>query len=254
MDNNEGAIMITVDTKQFAELEKDLKVFHSRAFPFATKNTLNSAAFKAQEMARTNIRLDMINRNKFTERSVLVEQSKTLNVRRQSSVVGSTADYMEDQEFGGTKNKTGKEGVAIATSFSVGQGRQAPRTKVSGPRSPNRLSNIRLRGRKRTTRNRKQALLFKIQGAVTTGKRFIFHDFGGGKKKGIFRVVGGSRNFKRGGPKGARLEMVHDMTEQLVVIPRNPWLKPAVDATQKLMPGMYRRAVTFQAKRLGLFK
>ena len=94
----------------------------------------------------------------------------------------------------------------------------------------------------------------KTQGAVRSGKRYIFHDFGSGRKKGIFRVVGGGRNFKRGMPKGVRLRMVYDMTEQVVDIPKLPWLKPAVDTTQVLMPGMYRKAVIFQAKRLGLFK
>lgn len=251
MGNNEGAIMITVDTDQFKELEKDLKAFHSRAFPFATKNTLNSAAFKARELAQKDIRVKMITRNKFTKRSVIVEQSRTLNVRRQSASVGSTADYMEVQEFGGTKVKTGREGVAIPTSFSAGQGEQEPRTKL--PRRPNNIRNIKLR-KGRTARNRKQALIMKMQGAVKSGKRFIFHDFGGGKKKGIFRVVGGGRNFKRGMPKGARLRMVYDMTEQAVDIPATPWLKPVVDTTQVLMPGMYKKSVLFQAKRLGLFK
>ena len=244
--------MITVDTSQFKELEKDLKTFHSRAFPFATKNTLNSAAFKARELAQKDIRVKMITRNKFTARSVIVEQSRTLNIRRQSSSVGSTLDYMEVQEFGGTKRKTGKEGVAIPTSFSAGQGEQVPRTKL--PRKPNNIRNIRLKGRTRRAHNRKQALLFKMQDAVRTGKRFIFHDFGGGRKKGIFRVVGGGRSFKRGIPKGAKLRMVYDMSEGSVDIPKNPWLKSAVDTTQILMPAMYRKAVMFQAKRLGLSK
>ena len=244
--------MITVDTSDIKELEKDLKAFHARAFPFATKNTLNSAAFKARETWQKDIRVKMITRNKFTERSILVEQSRTLNVRRQSATVGSTADYMIDQEFGGTKNKTGKEGVAIPTSFSAGQGEQVPRTKL--PRKPNNIRNIRLKGRTRTARNRKQSLLFKMQDAVTTGKRFIFHDFGSGRKKGIFRVVGGGRRFKRGMPKGAKLRMVYDMSEQVVDIPKNPTLKPTIAATQILMPGMYAKSLKFQAKRLGLFK
>ncbi len=245
--------MITVDTKQIKELEKDLKAFAHRAYPFATKNTLNQSAFKARELAQKDINVKMITRNKFTERSVLVEKAKTLNVRRQSASVGSTLDYMADQEFGGTKKKTGKEGVAIPTSFSVGQGEQQPRTKVAGLRSPNNIRNIRLR-KGRTARNRKQALILKMQGAVSTGKRFIYHDFGSGRKKGIFRVVGGSRKFKRGTPKGVKLRMVYDMTEQVVDIPRNPWLKPAVDTTKILMPAIHAKSLTFQAKRLGLFR
>ena len=249
VDNNEGAIMINVDTLEIDELEKELKTYANRAFPFATKNTLNSAAFKARELIQKDIRVKMVTRNNFTERSILVDQSRTLNVDRQSATVGSTVDYMETQEFGGTKRAGGSEGVPIPTSYSAGQGEQQPRTKL--PRKPN---NIRLRGRTRKARNRKQALLFKMQDAVTSGKRFIFHDFGGGKKKGIFRVVGGSRNFKRGMPRGAKLRMVYDLSEKIVNIPKTPTFKPAVATTQILIPGMYRKAIEFQVRRYGLFK
>ena len=246
--------MITVDIEQFKELEKDLKTFHSRAFPFATRETLTQAAFKSQQLARKDVRIKMVTRNKFTEKSILFKKAKTLNIRRQSASVGSIADYMEAQEFGGVKRKAGSEGVAIPTSFSAGQGRQKSRTKVAGLRNKNNIRNIRLKGRARKSRNRKQALLFKMQDAVKSGNRFIFHDFGGGRKKGIFRVVGGSRNSKRDVLSGSKLEMVYDLTEQTVNIPKLPWLKPVIDTTQILMPAMYRKAVLFQAKRLGLFK
>ena len=253
VDNNGGAIMINVDTIDIEELEKELKTYAKKAFPFATKTTLNNAAFKARELIQKDIRVKMVTRNQFTERSILVDQSKTLNVRRQSATVGSTADYMKTQEFGGTKRAGGSEGVPIPTSYSAGQGeQQQPRTKL--PRKPNNIRNIRLRGKTRKARNRKQALLFKMQDAVTSGKRFIFYDFGSGKKKGIFRVVGGSRKFKRGMPRGARLRMVYDLTEKIVDIPKTPMFKPVVATTQVLIPAMYRKAVEFQVRRFGLFK
>lgn len=246
------AIMFKVNTIEVDELEKELKTFGKRAFPFATKNTVNTAAFKARGLIQKDIRVKMVTRNKFTERSILVEQSRTLNVDRQSATVGSTVDYMETQEFGGTKRAGGSEGVPIPTSYSAGQGEQQPRTKL--PRKPNNIRNIRLRGKTRKTRNRKQALLFKMQDAVVSGKRFIFHDFGGGKKKGIFRVEGGSRNFKRGMPRGAKLRMVYDLSEKIVAIPKNPTFKPAVSRTEVLIPAIYRKSLEFQVKRLGLFR
>lgn len=244
--------MFKVNTIEVEELEKELKTFARKAFPFATKNTVNKAAFQSRMLWQKDIRVNMITRNKFTERSVRVEQSRTLNVDRQSATVGSTADYMHEQEFGGTKRKTGKEGVAIPTSFAAGQGEAQPRTKL--PRKPNNIRNIRLRGRSRKARNRKQDLLFKMQDAVTSGQRFIFHDFGAGKKKGIFRVVGGSRNFKRGVPRGAKLRMVYDMTEQIVAIPKNPTLKPVVSRMEVLIPDIYRKSLEFQARRYNLFR
>ena len=244
--------MFKVNTIEVDELEKELKTFARKAFPFATKNTVNTAAFKAREIWKKDIRVNMITRNKFTERSVLVEQSRTLNVDRQSATVGSTADYMHDQEFGGVKRGGGSEGVPIPTSFAAGQGEQQPRTKL--PRKPNNIRNIRLRGRTRKASNRKQSLIFKMQDAVTSGKRFIFHDFGGGKKKGIFRVVGGSGRFKRGMPSGAKLRMVYDLTEKTVSIPKNPTLKPVVSRMQVLIPGIYRKSLEFQVRRHNLFR
>ncbi|MCH9712679.1 MAG: hypothetical protein K0U20_08665 [Proteobacteria bacterium] len=240
--------MIKVDDKEIKKLERDLKTFGDRAFPFATKNTINTAAFKTREVAQKDISVKMIERNRFTKQSVRVVQSRTLHVSRQAATVGSIADYMADQEFGGVKRKQGKEGVAIPTGFSAGQYKQEPRTRL--PRKPNRIGNIRLQQRGRRAKNRKQAIVFRIQDAVRTGKRYIFLDLG--RKKGIFRVVGGSRNIKRGVPKGAKLRMVQDLTEQAVVIPRNPWLKPAVDNVAVMMPGMYRNALRFQLKRLNI--
>lgn len=244
--------MFKVDLIEVEELEKELKTFARRAYPFATKATLNSAAFKARKLWKRDINVKMIERNTFTGRSILVEQSRTLNVDRQSSRVGSIAPYMKVQEFGGIKRTHGSEGVPIPTGFSAGQDNQQPRTKL--PRRANKIGNIRLRKNKRKSRNRQQALLFKMQDAVTSGKRFIFHDFGGGKKKGIFRVIGGARNFKRGMPKGVRLRMVVDLTESTVTIPRNPTLKPAVDRTLMLIPDMYRKALVFQVRRFNLFR
>ena len=238
--------MFKINAKDIDEYEDHLKAFGHRAFPFATKATLNTAAFTAQKLARKDINVKMITRNQFTERSILVDQARTLTVSRQSATVGSTADYMETQEFGGTKHKTGKEGVAIATGYSAGQDGQQPRTKL--PRKPNRLANIRLRKRSRKGKNKKQDNGFKIWDSITNGKRFVFLDTG--RRKGIYRIVGGSRH----NVHGARLRMVADMTKQSVNIPRNPWLKPAVDRTQILMPDMYTDALRFQLKRLRLFR
>jgi len=242
--------MFKINTKDVDEFEDHLLTFGERAFPFATKNTVNSAAFKAREIAQKDIRVKMITRNKHTERSVQVEQSRTLVVSRQSATVGSIADYMKTQEFGGTKRKTGSEGVAIPTSYSAGQGEQEPRTKL--PRKPNNIPNIKLQRRGRKAKSRKHAIVIKMQDAISTGKRLIFLDLG--RKKGIFRVIGGSRNFKRGIPRGAKLRMVYDMSEQSVTIPRNPTLQPAVDRTSILMPDLYIKALKFQLQRQGLFK
>lgn len=242
--------MFKINIDDVEEYENHLKTFGDRAFPFASKATLNRSAFEAQKLARRDVNVKMVTRNQFTERSIQVEQTRTLNVRNQAAIVGSTADYMADQEFGATKVKTGSEGVSIPTGYAAGQEGQQPRTRL--PRRANALQNIKLQHRSKKGRTRKQRMLIAVRGAVESGRRFVFLDLD--RKKGIFKVLGGRKKPNRGWPVGARLKMIHDLTEQSITIPRNPWLKPAVDRVEILMPGFYRDSLRFQIDRLGLFR
>ncbi|ARB06240.1 hypothetical protein SppYZU01_03 [Shewanella phage SppYZU01] len=235
--------MFGVDNRDIRELERDLKTFANRAYPYATRQTLNDTAFQAQRIAREDVRNDMVLRNRFTVQSIQVDQARTLAVSRQAATVGSIADYMEDQEFGATKAKKGSEGVAIATSYSAGQGQDAqPRTRL--PRKPNKLANIQLQNKRRRGSSRKQRNLIAIKDAAASGNKFVFLDLG--RRKGIFRVTGGKRN-----PK---IRMVHDLSNQSVVIPKNPWLKPAFDESLRMLPAFYADALRFQLRRNGLFR
>lgn len=235
--------MFKIDTKDIKRLEDDLKTFAFRAFPFATKSTLNRSAFEAQSAARANVSKDMIERNKFTKQSILVEKAKTLNVRRQSATVGSIADYMEDQEFGGVKRSQGKQGVPIATSYSAGEGMNSgARTRV--PKRANALQNIQLNKKRGRGKNKRQRNLIAVKEAAASGNKYVYLELQ--KKKGIFKVVDGKRR-----PK---LRMVHDLTEQSVTIPKSQWLRPAVQRVEVLMPEFYREALIFQLKRHNLFK
>jgi hypothetical protein len=247
--------MFQIDTTELKKLEKDLNTLKKQALPYATRETLNSMAFAAQKTARLNIRANMVERNKFTQQSIRVERAQGLNMRRQFSVMGSTAPYMEDQEFGGIKRKRGKTGVSISTPYASSEGDWArPRKRLIKTR--NRLTNIKF-GRKRQRpkgqpKHRKQALLFKVQDSVISGKRTFFHDFGAGKKSGIYRVLGGRKGFKRGWPKGASLKMVYDMSKQAVSIPKNPTVVPAAIATGPKIPQFYKKALTYQLQRHGI--
>lgn len=235
--------MFGLDSKDIKRLERDLKEFARDALPFATRKTLNDAAFQAQRIARADVGKNMTNRNRFTVQSIRVEQTRTLNIRRQESIVGSIADYMEDQEFGAVKSKTGKEGVAIPTPYSAGQGDKArPRTRL--PRKPNKMSNIQLQRRRKKGSSRKQQNIVAIRQAAATGRKFLFLDLG--RRKGIFRLTGGRRRTK--------IKMLHDMTNQSVVIPKNPWLKPAFDETTHMLPAFYSDALRFQLRRRNLFR
>jgi hypothetical protein len=234
--------MFKIDDSDIKKLEADIKTFASRSLPFATKKTLNDAAFAAMKMSRADIKSNMVTRNSFTVSSVRVNQARTLNIGRQAATVGSTADYMEDQEFGATKQKKGKEGVNIPTSYSAGQGEGAGvRTRL--PRKANKMAMINLGNKRIRAQSRKQQNLIAIQQAATTGRKFVFLELQ--RSKGIFKVVGGKRR-----PK---IKMVHDLSRNSVIIPKNPWLKPAFDDAARMVPAFYADALRFQAKRNGLF-
>jgi len=237
--------------KDINKLESDLKLFASRAVNFANRSAINTGVFETQKIIRTDLREKMILRNKFTERSIQFELSKSLQIERQAAFVGSTEDYMEDQEFGGIKMSRGKHGVPLPTTVASGEGLgNKKRTRL--PRARNKLRKIKLSTkRKRAAKSTKQANVFAVQDAVMTGKRVIFLELG--KTKGIFRVKGGSKKFKRGWPKGAKIRMLYDLSNQSVNIKPTPWLRPAVNKIRKQMPEIYFKALLFQKKRLNLF-
>lgn len=234
--------MITVNDKQLKKYERDLKTFASRAYPYATRHTVNSSAFKAREIAQGNVRGSMVTRNKWTERTIQVDKTGTLNVQHQAALVGSTEDYMETQEFGGTETSSSGKGVAIATGYSAGQEGQQPRTRL--PRRPNKMAAIQLQKRRKRGTSKKQQNFIAIREAAASGTKFLYLDLG--RRRGIFKVTGGKRR-----PK---IKMVHDLTRSSVVIPKNPWLAPAVRETEKFIPGIYKDALVSQLQRNKLFR
>ena len=242
-------IVFSVKDGDVKDLESKLKKIKDKAIPFAVKNTLNGLAFEARKSSISEIKQSMMLRNAWTIKSIRVDKAQSLNISRMESIVGSTADYMEKQEFGHTEVKKGESGVPLATTTASGEGKGArPRKRL--PRRANQLSQINLRRGRRSPKNNKQALLFKVQDGIRTGQRKFYHDFGGGKKKGIFRVKGGTKRFKRGWPKGASIDMLYDMTETTVKIPKNPWLQPATRDAVKMRDEIYGRSLRFQLDRI----
>lgn len=221
--------MIEIDDKEIRRFAADLKTFAARAYPFATKATINRAAFETRKGYQENIRQSLTLRNKWTGRSVQVDQARTLNVQRQAARVGSVAPYMADQEFGGTVRGKGKT-KPIATSYSAGQSGR-PRTRL--PRRPNQIKNIRLRG------GRKAGNAAAVRMAAETRTRFVFLDLG--RRRGIFRVLGGKRK--------PYVRMVWDMSRRSVDVPATPLLAPATRETETRLPRFYGEAALFQLKR-----
>lgn len=249
--------MITFDDRELKELEKDLKTFAKKAQPFAQRDMLNKTVFEGRKLAHKSIENRMFLKGvgkRWTLGSVQVDKAKGLNSRSMVATLGSLQDYMAKQEFGGFKHSKGKEGIPIATRKASGEGRgSGPRKRLPKKGNRAKFRNSFSRGL-RKPKTKKQELLFKVQDAVSTGRRQFYHDFGGSKKKGIFRVTGGRKNFKRGWPVGARIQMMYSLEEQSVRIPKNPWLLPTTKLITKHMPEFYKAAIIKQLQRRGLFK
>jgi len=236
-------LMIDIDFSEINKLELQLEILNSRAMPFATKNTLNEAAFKAREIAQKRIKDTLINRNQFTQRSVKVQKTNTLRISEQMSIVGSTQDYMERQEFGGIKVKKGKRGTPIATSYSAGQPQDTiPRTKL--PTRSNKLRNINITKNKNPTQGRLQRNFIAIYEAARTKRSYIFLNLA--RSQGIFKVIGGA--------KKPRIKMIHDLSNKAVVIPAKPWLRPSVEEVKLLIAQIHIDSLQFQIDRLQLFR
>lgn len=244
--------MFSMDNKEIKQFEDDLKTFKAKALPFATKNTLNRAAVLTQEKTRTRIRNKMINRNKFTERSIQIEFVKTLKISDQEAVVGSTAPYMEDQEFGGVKNKTGKHGVAIPTTVASGEGKgKQPRRKPVRPR--NKLAKIKFsKASAKRFKSRRQEVFVKTLLAARSGHKELFLDTG--RTQAIYRIKGRGRINSKGQLTGIKMNMLYDLSRSTVPIPKKPTLGPSTTAVQKQIPFIYKKKLEEQLRRHGLFK
>lgn len=233
---------VSIDMSDVKDLQNYLKVFNRRAMPFANRSALNTAAFTAQKAARGDIETKFITRNKFTQQSIRVDRARGTRISQQRSIVGSIAPYMEVQEFGGTKVKKGKRGVNLPTAYAAGQA-MGSRPRLKLPRGKNKLSKIHLRRGARVGKTRKQKNMIAVRMAAKSGQKYTFLDLGA--RKGIFRIIGGSRN--------PTPRMVHAQNEQSVTIKRKPWLKPVVDRVRKAMPLIYFQALQFQVRRQRIF-
>ena len=233
--------MFVIDDKDVKKYEMQLKTLRFKAFPFATKQTMNASAFSARSHSQQNLKKDFILRNKFSISSIRVKKTNTLKISQQEALTGTIAPFLATQEFGGTKAKKGKHGVPIPTSFSSNEGeRTIPRKKL--PTRPNKLSNINLKN-KRSRGTRKQANLIKVKEAAQSSNKIVFLETD--QMTGIYKITGGKRNPK---PK-----LLYSLKEKSIKIPQNRWLLPSVERTKTEMPTIYKKALIFQLKRHQLF-
>jgi hypothetical protein len=231
------ARLATVDTKELEQLEKDLRVFRSRAIPFAVKDALNAQAFAARKVWRKEMDQKFILRNKFTQGSIRVRKAKGTNVQKMQSVVGSVSTYLDEQEEGASRQVNG-----IPMGPSAGQSKETiPRTRTvrarNKPAAVQTALTRRPRHGKRTIRN-----LIAIREARKSGSKLAFLHLKAKKEvQGIFRIGGGKRN-----PK---LKLLWDLGKSTVRIPRTPTLEPTADLIRSRSAPFYVRATLRQLRR-----
>lgn len=236
-----------MESKDIKRYERDLIALKKKAYPFATKATLNGLAFEARKDSITIVKKKMILKNQFSIKTIQVNQAKGLNINKQESAMGSTQDYMRVQEDGGTKTGKGRHGVVIPTSAAAKQGNRKPRTRL--PRGANRMKKIKLSKTRGKFKSKKQEVFVRIKQAIQGNNKYVFLDTG--KSKAIYKVRG--KLNKKGRLTGIKMTMMYDMSHKIVRIPRNQWNKPGAMKAMNQLGKIYRKALEFQLKRHKIF-
>jgi len=239
--------MIKVDMGDAFQYEKKLKRFNKRAFPYATRHTVNEAAFKGREIAHRIIGREFTLRNQWTRRGVRVAKTGTLNVSRQAARLGHVDEYMRDQEFGAAKRNQGGKGLPIVTSYGAGQNmKQVPRTKL--PRRANKLGNLGLPSGSRPGKTKAQRNAIAVAMAAKAKRKNVYLDPAGDGGEGVYRIMRGRKSKKnRTGVRSVR--MIYDLSRDTVHVPRTPWLWPATREAKKAIPRIYIQALKFQLRK-----
>ena len=221
------------------KLEKALKDFAGKQYPIINGMALNRTAFETQQEYRKIVERRFTLRNKQTIRSIQFNKVVGLNPNTQESSVGSTMDYMADQEFGSTKKSSGKKGIAIPTSTASNESFSAkPRKKVVS--RPRRRGSIRLTKSKIRAKSRKQHVVATIRAVSAKGSgNFAYLPIQ--NAKGIYRITGKG--------KKAKIKMIYSLSKKTMAIKKQPSLLPAVNNIIPKMPGFWVDATEKRMKK-----
>ena len=225
--------------KDLDKFHKELKSFGKREFAVINGMALNRTAVEVRKEYVNMAKRRFVMRNRWTERSIRFEKVKGFT--NQFSEVGSIMDYMEDQEFGATKTKTGKRGVAIPTSSASNEPRGArPRRRTVIP--SRKRTRIKLHRTRIKAKNRKQHVVATVKAAIEKrGNAFVYLPRLGKLGAGVYLVYGSKKN-----PK---INLIYDLSRSSVKVPKRPTLKPAVANIQPRMPAFYRKAFEIRIKK-----
>jgi len=228
-----------MEGKQLLKFSQAIKDFGEKQYPIINGMALNRTAFEARKEYVKIVERRFTLRNKGTVRSIQFNKVQGLNPNTQESSVGSTAQYMADQEFGAVKKATGKKGIAIPTSTASNESLSArPRKKVVS--RPRRRSSIRLSKSSIKAKNRKQHIFLTIRAAAAKRSgSFVYLPIQGAK--GIYRITGKA--------KKAKIKMIYSLSKKTMPIKKAPSLTPAVNNIIPRMPRFYKEAAEKRMKK-----
>lgn len=206
-------LKLDFDTKKlntgFADIQK--------ANTIAVRSTLNVMAGLTRKNALGNVRSDFINRNEFTEKSIVFRSARGMDISNMSSSAGALerAGYMELQEEGGTRKTKNGTPLAIATNTARGGSRS------SSVRRSNYLKAMRKNAVSGQSRKHYKSVRAKnVARAYVAFKEKKFLSRSGG-----IYTVGSFRKSKRG--INFKSRMIYNTKHQDVQVSKTPWLEPA---------------------------
>lgn len=194
----------------------------------AAINTVNITAAVSRKNAQRLIREKFTLRNTFTEKSVVYAKCPS-GVRKLEDVKSEIgllpkAGYMATQETGGRKTAPSGANLIIPNT-NARMGNNAFRVKRFYL-----YSNIKANFKKRQNRS-KMALAVAAYNAAHS--------------KGFIRINNTIFQVLRFKPKGDNRMFtsrpILNMKHRSVFVPARPWMKPAVDYAQRLMPDIYEK-------------
>jgi hypothetical protein len=232
-------VAITIDSSDIEKFEKDLLTYAGKSFPFATRSFVDNSAFKARQIAQKIIPQKMIVRVKQSKSLAVRKSPKTLNVNLQEALVGSTHQWMANQETGITTRTRGKHGVTIPTTVATSDPNNATIRKKRIKQSFF-ISNIQNLRTNRIGKNRRQRNAIAIDHARRNNEQFAFLEMQ--RVKGIFRIY-----------KNKRPMLVYNMNEPIVITPSSHWFEETLKMTATQMPQIYLEAILHQLRRNNLF-
>ncbi len=232
-----------MDGRQLLKLGRAIKDFSEKQYPIVNGMALNRTAFETRTEYVRIVKGRFTLRNKGTVKSIQFRKARGFNPNTQESSVGSTAQYMADQEFGAIKKATGTKGVAIPTTSASNESLSArPRKKVVS--RPRRRSSIRLTKSTVKARSRKQHIFLTIRAAAEKGSgTFVYLPILGkkGDAKGIYRITGKG--------KKAKIRLIYSLSKKTLPIKKAPTLLPAVNNIIPKMPGFWKEAAEKRMKK-----